>query len=199
MKKRGRPSIPKTTVAALRLCIGHTQQEFAALCGVSIETISSIEVKRLALSRSLASRISALTGVSAAWLLTGNLDQPPITPNGTPYSKQEFVRYRLRFDRPRTEIDAYPIGAHIVALLGVAEAAARIRMAGVFCFELSDFIREWRNRCGTSTPGSIPGIGLEELRKTLLFEQGAGSADLFTSLDRVLAERRDVRSQKPQA
>jgi transcriptional regulator with XRE-family HTH domain len=67
----------KTTVAVLRLELGLTVEEFAALIGKSISAVTSLETGRLALSEDTAQTIAAETGVALDWLLHGNAKEKP--------------------------------------------------------------------------------------------------------------------------
>src|SRR5450759_428847 len=58
--------------------LGEKQEGFASLIGCSIHTLQSIETGRMNLSKSLATRISAQTGVDVDWLLKNNLTSAPV-------------------------------------------------------------------------------------------------------------------------
>ena len=58
--------------------LGEKQEGFARLIGCSIHTLQSIETGRMNLSKSLATRISAQTGVDVDWLLKNNLTSAPV-------------------------------------------------------------------------------------------------------------------------
>src|ERR1700756_3106949 len=64
-----RPSKEKTNVATLRILLGEKQDGFAKLIGCSIHTLQSVETGRMKLGKSLAARISLITGVHIEWLL----------------------------------------------------------------------------------------------------------------------------------
>ncbi len=51
---------------------------FALLVGCSIHTLQSVESGRLKLSKTLATRISAVTGVGVDWLLKNDLKSAPV-------------------------------------------------------------------------------------------------------------------------
>jgi transcriptional regulator with XRE-family HTH domain len=74
-----RPSPLRHPVAVLRGILKIGQAEFGKICGCSARTIQAVELKKLALSESLATRISTATGVSVAWLLDGDPSAPPVT------------------------------------------------------------------------------------------------------------------------
>jgi transcriptional regulator with XRE-family HTH domain len=87
----------KTTVAALRLMLGLTVEEFASLIGKSISAVTSLETGRLALSQNTALGIAVQTGVALDWLLGGNPREKPYvikSPNGPreKYTLEEFEK-----------------------------------------------------------------------------------------------------------
>jgi DNA-binding XRE family transcriptional regulator len=63
-------------VAVLRKNLALRQPELAKMVGCSVATIQSIEVGRLKLSESLASRIWAATGCDRDWLLRNDVSVP---------------------------------------------------------------------------------------------------------------------------
>jgi DNA-binding XRE family transcriptional regulator len=63
-------------LAVLRKNLALRQSELAQMVGCSVQTIQSIEVGRLKLSESLASRIWAATGCDKEWLLRNDLSEP---------------------------------------------------------------------------------------------------------------------------
>jgi transcriptional regulator with XRE-family HTH domain len=67
-------------VALLRKALRLKQSDLAALVGCSAATIQSIEMLRLKISKRLAARISAATGVNVDWILNNdiNVPMPPI-------------------------------------------------------------------------------------------------------------------------
>jgi DNA-binding XRE family transcriptional regulator len=63
-------------LAILRKSLSLKQGELAELAGCSISTIQAIEANKLPLSRSLAARISASTGVDYDWILANDVTVP---------------------------------------------------------------------------------------------------------------------------
>jgi transcriptional regulator with XRE-family HTH domain/DNA-binding transcriptional MerR regulator len=63
-------------LAILRKSLSLKQGELAELAGCSISTIQAIEANKLPLSRSLAARISASTGVDFDWILANDVTVP---------------------------------------------------------------------------------------------------------------------------
>src|SRR6266567_1998676 len=88
--KHARQKRPRHNVTRLRLLLGKSQREMADIAGCSFDTIQSIDLGRLALSESLARRISAATGVHLRWLLENDLIADIVNSRGRPYSKSEF-------------------------------------------------------------------------------------------------------------
>jgi hypothetical protein len=82
----------RTTVAIVRDEIGLSVEDFAKLIGKHVATIKSLEAGsgRLALSGATAIEISKRTGVSAAWLLDGNIRAKPVDQNGRPWNWDVF-------------------------------------------------------------------------------------------------------------
>lgn len=85
-----RPSPLRHPVAVLRKIIGLGQKELANLCGCSPRTIQAVELKQLALSEDLATRIEATTGANVAWLLAGDPSAPPLDSLNMGYEKAAF-------------------------------------------------------------------------------------------------------------
>jgi transcriptional regulator with XRE-family HTH domain len=63
-------------LALLRASLNLKQTELAELVNCSTATIQSIELNRLALSESLAARISAATGIDLDWLRANDISKP---------------------------------------------------------------------------------------------------------------------------
>jgi transcriptional regulator with XRE-family HTH domain len=86
-------------LARLRLLLGLSQKEIANEVGYSTRAIQSIELGTLALSESVARRISNATAINPAWLLENNLKAPPISDNFKPFTIEDYIQ-RCR-DRER--------------------------------------------------------------------------------------------------
>lgn len=97
-----RPSSEKTNVAKLRIQLGEKQDGFAQLIGCSIHTLQSVETGRLKLSKSLATKISAVSGVHVDWLLK-NLRSAPFA--AVPDIR--FRNFKGRMVRIRGEREPY--------------------------------------------------------------------------------------------
>lgn len=89
-----RPSPQRHTLAVLRTTIGITQKEMAAILECSTPTIQAVELGRLNLSEKLAGLVSHKTGINLAWLLTNDVNQPPVDVEGAPYTKALFEDYQ---------------------------------------------------------------------------------------------------------
>ena len=89
-----RPSPQRHTLAVLRLTIGLTQKEMAAILECSTPTIQAVELGRLNLSEKLAGLVSHKTGINLTWLLKNDVNQPPVDIEGVPYTKALFEDYQ---------------------------------------------------------------------------------------------------------
>jgi transcriptional regulator with XRE-family HTH domain len=82
-------------LAILRKSLGLKQGELAELIGCSISTIQSIEVNKLKLSKSLASRISLETGADLDWLLNNDVSVPMPKHDAAQQSKYVIASFTL--------------------------------------------------------------------------------------------------------
>lgn len=89
-----RVSAQSHTLAVLRILVGLTQKEMAAVLHCSTPTIQAIELGRLNLSEKLAGLASLKTGINLAWLLKNDVNQPPIDIKGKPYTKGTFEQFQ---------------------------------------------------------------------------------------------------------
>ena len=89
-----RPSKIRTNVARLRLALGKSQPEFAALMRRSTACVQSLEMGRLRLSMELAGQIARRTGVSPRWLLENDLEEDAYDMTGNPWTLVTFTRLR---------------------------------------------------------------------------------------------------------
>ena len=86
------------TLAVLRLLVGLTQKEMAAVLHCSAPTIQAIELDKLKLSEKLAGFASLQTGINLAWLLNNDVTKPPIDVKGRPYTKATFEEFQAIAD-----------------------------------------------------------------------------------------------------
>ena len=103
-----RVSSQSHTLAVLRLLIGLTQKEMAAVLHCSAPTIQAIELGKLNLSEKLAGFASLQTGINLAWLLNNDVTQPPVDTKGKPYTNKTFEEFQAIADikkDPRMEND----------------------------------------------------------------------------------------------
>ena len=89
-----RPSPFRHALAVLRTTVGLTQKEMAALAECSAPTIQAIELGKLNLSERLGGLIAVRTGIDLKWLMTNDVNAPPVTTYGLPYTKQTFEEAR---------------------------------------------------------------------------------------------------------
>jgi transcriptional regulator with XRE-family HTH domain len=165
-----RPSLQKTTVAALRAEIGLSVEAFAKLIGKSVPTIRSLESGRLKLGEETALKISDQTGISARWLLEGDLTKPMVTSESfwgedgepEPYDRDAFAFVRafpqpdsragyLRGQRTRKR-EAY--SAQLCSeWFGIMKAARKDGKAEIAEYLLGEFMKEMKERFGYDPAG----------------------------------------------
>ena len=93
-----RVSPQRHAMAILRILIGLTQKELAAVLHCSTPTIQAIELGRLKLSEKLAGFASLNTGINLTWLLDNDVAHPPIDTKGKPYTKATFEEFQANND-----------------------------------------------------------------------------------------------------
>jgi hypothetical protein len=86
----------KTTAAVLRSITQEKDSVWADILGKSIHTIRHLEAGTLKLSAALAATMNYESGISIKWLMDGNPAAPPITADGTPYTKEIYDVARAR-------------------------------------------------------------------------------------------------------
>jgi DNA-binding XRE family transcriptional regulator len=128
-------------LAELRKIIGKSQSQFAAMIGVSIHTVISVENERNQLSRNLARRIEIATGAN---LIEGKIESPFQV---TTYTPNDFERWRRKYN-PSNETTALKQFDEMKTLLKIVFlAAAKSGLAGnrdrlpAVCLSF----REWLN------------------------------------------------------
>jgi DNA-binding XRE family transcriptional regulator len=104
-----RVSPQKHTLAVLRLLIGLTQKEMAAVLHCSAPTIQAIELEKLNLSEKLAGFASLQTGINLAWLLNNDVTQPPIDVKGKPYTTKTFEEFQAIAGFRKEPMHAYEV------------------------------------------------------------------------------------------
>lgn len=93
-----RVSSQSHTLAVLRLLVGLTQKEMAAVLHCSAPTIQAIELGRLKMSGKLAGLASLKTGINLAWLLENDVSKPPLDIKSRPYTKATFEEFQAIAD-----------------------------------------------------------------------------------------------------
>jgi DNA-binding XRE family transcriptional regulator len=89
-----RISPQRHTLAVLRNISGLTQKEMAAILECSTPTVQAVELGKLNLSDKLAGLVTHKTGINLAWLLSNDVNQPPVDVDGAPYTKALFEDYQ---------------------------------------------------------------------------------------------------------
>ena len=94
------------------------QKQLADLIGRSTATVQAIELGKLALSQDLAAVIEAKTGVSADWLLAGNLRRPMTNTYGARFTLDDFDLHRATASMPSPQFEDPMLAAsHSMGLL----------------------------------------------------------------------------------
>ena len=104
-----RVSSQSHTLAVLRILVGLTQKEMAAVLHCSAPTIQAIELGKLNLSEKLAGFASLQTGINLAWLLNNDVTQPPVDTKGKPYTKKTFEEFQAIAGFRKEPMHAYEV------------------------------------------------------------------------------------------
>jgi transcriptional regulator with XRE-family HTH domain len=126
-----RSSALRHPLAVLRQVIGKSQKEMAELVGKTAATIQAIELKKLNLSEDLAAKIEEETGVSAAWLLDGDVNRPIRNRFGASYLTDDYELARAKRSKLPAHIDALSMASCHVMGLQNGERLARVFAAAM--------------------------------------------------------------------
>jgi DNA-binding XRE family transcriptional regulator len=98
-----RRSPQRHTLAVLRILVGLTQKEMAAMLNYSKPTIQAIELGKLQMSEKLAGLTALKTGINLAWLLDNKTSKPPIDHHGKPYTIDTFENAQASINVIKTD------------------------------------------------------------------------------------------------
>ena len=150
-----KPSPLRHPVAIVRQICRLYQKEFAELIGCSRIYLQKIEQTPQhggqRLSEKLATRISHETGISLAWLLTGDPNLPAVSGRGEPYTHQIYEHAQAEkkwFDQPQPYFrrnSALGFCAQLVAILESANAQKKYFMAE---YKVGKALESLRNEFG---------------------------------------------------
>ena len=147
-----RRSPERHNLARLRLVLNLAQKQMAEICGCSTDTIQSVELGRLALSQSLARRISAATAVHLHWLLDNDLKAPIISTRGRPYTRSVFeVRQGTKQfdDNPFSRARAAEWAVRFYALIrAILSSALKENLGEVATWKIGKFLEQCRSEFG---------------------------------------------------
>jgi transcriptional regulator with XRE-family HTH domain len=151
-----RVSSQSHTLAVLRILLGLTQKEMAAVLHCSTPTIQAIELGRLNLSEKLAGLASLQTGINLAWLLNNDVTQPPIDTKGKTYTKETFEQFQstnaIRKDpRMENEIAIFCRNQISVRLHALLLRAYRNDDTDLCVYKLSKAFDELEKQFGVTT------------------------------------------------
>jgi transcriptional regulator with XRE-family HTH domain len=148
-----KPSPLRHNLARLRVETLHIgQKEMAEECRCSVHTIQAIELERLALSESLARRISAATGVGLRWLLDNDLSAPIVNRAGYPYLRLTFESRRAGKAFGDNRLSRQSLADFAVfayaQIRGVLSSASKRNFAEVATWRLGKFLDSCRREFG---------------------------------------------------
>ncbi len=151
-----RVSSQSHTLAVLRILLGLTQKEMAAVLQCSTPTIQAIELGRLNLSEKLAGLASLQTGINLAWLLNNDVTRPPIDTKGKTYTKETFEQFQstnaIRKDpRMENEIAIFCRNQISVRLHALLLRAYRNDNTDLCVYKLSKAFDELEKQFGVTT------------------------------------------------
>lgn len=133
----------------VRSIIGIDQRTVANRVKCSLVTIKRIEQGTLALSRSLADKLEASLGVSAAYLRHGKASHNPITPTGEPFTKDTFDRRELEIREGTMIQSAAFFPFRWAALLGaIADSAGEKNRLLAFHYEVEALALKLQKKFG---------------------------------------------------
>ena len=126
-----RPSPLRHPLAVLRQVIGISQKELADIIGRSSSAIQAIELRKLNLSEDLAAKIEEATGVSANWLLSGDVNRPIENSLGASYLKDDYELARAKRSKLPAHVDATTMEMCHASGLICGERLARVFAAAM--------------------------------------------------------------------
>ncbi|HIF09348.1 MAG TPA: XRE family transcriptional regulator [Sneathiellales bacterium] len=132
-----RPSVNRHVLAALRNVIGLSQKKFGELCGVTRDTILSIETGRLKLSEKLATRIAEETGVTMNWLLENDLSTEPTDSDHYPITKSTFEHVQADGIDNSVEQNRYMLAIGFTSIVTAHAKAMKQGQAKLFFYKLN--------------------------------------------------------------
>jgi transcriptional regulator with XRE-family HTH domain len=206
-----RPSPLRHPLAVLRQIIGLGQKQLAEHVGKSTPTIQAIELGKLKLSETLAARIEEETGVSAGWLLNGDVDRPIEHRSGAAYHKDDYELARaMRSPLPK-QVDKRPLRYSFAAGRYYGESLAEIFAAAMCCdppmanvvdFRVKQFIDEMTQKFGEAPAEYLEYRG--RVKVTITDDRGEVCEELHPFARSAWALRydtalRSIRAHSPEA
>jgi len=154
-----RPNARTTTLSKMREIAGIDQSELASLVGRSVHTIRNIEQTKTPLTRGLARKISAVTGIDYLWLMEGNPEANPVADSDSGdriFTRETYERRRAIYiedaPAPFQVEDAFldVLLMHWISLVKVVSRNA-LKIPGgrqVLANELYEFVSRLEDRFG---------------------------------------------------
>jgi transcriptional regulator with XRE-family HTH domain len=138
-------------LARLRQSLNLHQQEMADLAGCSRRAIQSVELGTLALSESLACRITSKTGVDVRWLLENDLKADIVNSRGRVYSKSDYECAQAN-KTIGLEFVQFMIGDYAASFYGqiraILSSAVKRNLAEIATWRIAKFLDDCRHDFG---------------------------------------------------
>jgi hypothetical protein len=170
-------------VAVVRRIAGMPQPAFAKIVLIPQGTLAKIESCHLPLSEENARRISDNTGVSAAWLLSGDVDEaPPLetssfhspATNSGNFTRETFERHRAKTETSKVR-GLFSLRAVNAELVAIAAAVRGSEAEGLFRYKMNNAVKALQREFGRSAQERLRQERIYEAQ-TLLDEELARSA-----------------------
>ena len=139
------------------------QRDLADVLGVTPVRIQQLELGTEALPKKHALKLQEIYGISADWLLKGDPEAEPVTPEGKPYSRaiaaNSQIGYKIRMSKAPTANFAWHLSLSLEALLSEIRAAVIRANREKGLMEAADLFSEHSRRGPPVTQGRTEGHG----------------------------------------
>jgi|GEM_PF-3089215 len=200
----------KTTLSILRSIIGTgagSEARFSQKIGRSTSWLKKASCGQIRLTRDAAIAINYATGVSWKWLLEGDVNRPPVTMDGNPFTQEAYSLYHhkdhLEHNWEDRDFAEYEFTSCVYMLTQALYASISNNRGGLFSLHLSDFVDQMIKRFGKAEIHSIKfgkymarGIYRELCRERSSQKSDSG---LDAKLDAISSakEQKPLKKQKP--
>jgi transcriptional regulator with XRE-family HTH domain len=167
------------------------QKQMAELADCSTRAIQSVELGKLALSESLARRITAATNVHLHWLLDNDLKAPIVGTRGHPYTRSDFEVKQATKHFSDNELSRTVAADYAASFYGqiraILSSAIKKDLAEVATWKIAKYLDDCRRKFGHDKQliGSEEQFGLRaDDSPYLKFRQVNAGISLFRKYDR---------------